>query len=305
MILHATALNQKTIPGPGILECFKQEYFNCPAATWTNICNLNDGPKLVTNLWFATSSGGRTLPIRIIFDGHDPATPDIIGFTGELFASGYDNDVHFRNNFIGVSRGESAAFSGFLKLLMPYYSSIRIDVYGGSSCWFMLERMSVTKSGLKKIGIIPGMYLKTYGYGQAGQKTRYSEVTLLETSTPTILAGHFQMNSNDSAGPDFWSYLEGNYKIHYPSSLYYESSGTEDFYHSSWYFNEGQFAVDDECMAYKSPGSNYKCIMSRFFPLWRAPFGITGIKFTWNVGESGHGDPGNSIYLRWITWFYK
>jgi hypothetical protein len=157
------------------------------------------------------------------------------------------------------------------------------------------------------MGFQPGMLLRTYGYGQAGNKTKYSELALLQTITPTILAGYFQFNNNDSTGPDFWTYLEGNYKIYYGGSgtASYESSGTEDFYHSSWYFNEGTFAIDDECMAYKSTGSPYQCVMSRFFPLWRAPYSANGIKFTWNVGQSGQGDPGNAIYTRWIVWYYE
>jgi hypothetical protein len=296
---------RKVYPGPGELKCFKQEVFNCPSGVWTTICNLIDGPMLVTNLWFATYSGGRQLPIRISFDGQDPNNPHIIGLTGEIFASGFDATVKFRNNYVGVTRGEAGAFSGYLKLLMPYYSSVRIDVYGGGSCWFMMERMLITKADLKAIGITPGMYLRTYGYGQDGQKTKFSELTLLQTTTPTILAGLFQFNNND-VGANFY-YLEGNYKIYYGDSgtASYESSGTEDFCHSSWYFNEGAFAVDDECMTYKSTGSPYQCVMSRFFPLWRAPYSAGGIKFTWNVGQSGQGDPGSVIYTRWIVWYYK
>jgi hypothetical protein len=295
---------RKVYPGPGELRCFKQEYFNCPSGTWTTICNLTDGPMLVTNLWFATYSGGRLLPIRISFDGQDPNNPHIIGYTGELFASGFDAEVKFRNHYVGVTRGQSAAFSGYLKLLMPYYSSMRVDVYGGGITWFMLERIPIIQADLRAIGFQPGMHLQTYGYGQDGQKAKYSELTLLQTTTPTILAGLFQFNSNAAGN---FNYLEGNYKIYYggSSTASYESSGTEDFYHSSWAFYEGAFAVDDECMAYKSESSSYQCVMSRFFPIWRAPYSAGGIKFTWNVGQSGQGDPGGNIYTRWIVWYYK
>jgi hypothetical protein len=298
------ALHSKTAeggPGPGELRCFKQEAFSLPSGQWTTVCNLSDGPALVTNFWIATYSGGRTLPIRITFDGADPNYPHITGFTGELFSSGFDSTVHFRNNFVGVSRGEAGGFSGYLKLLMPYYHSIRVDVYGGGGDWFMLERKPITNAELKALGITPGMLLRTYGYGLDGQKTRYSELTLLETTGPTILAGLFQYNS--SSYSNFY-YLEGNYKIYYGGSgtASYESSGMEDFYHSSWYFLEGAFAVDDECMAAKT---NYTTAVSRFFPLWRAPYSQDGLKFTWNVGQNGQGDPGDTVYTRWIAWYYK
>ena len=242
------------------------------------------------------------MPIRITFDG--AANPQIIGFTGELFASGFDDTVHFRNNYVGVSRGESIAFSGYLKLFMPYYSSIKIESYGGGMIWCMLERMPINNAKLKAMGINPGMVLNTYGYGLAGSYTKYSEVTLLQTSSPTVLVGLFHFIKN--ADGLTWNPLEGNYKIYYGGepNASYESSGTEDFYHSSWYFAEGTFAVDDECMTHKD-ATYYYISMSRFFPLWRAPYHPSGLKLTWNVGQSGQGDPGSTVYTRWIAWYYK
>lgn len=293
-----------TVPGPGELRCFKQEVFATPALQWTTICNITDGPALVTNLWFATYTGGRVLPMRISFDGQDPNSAQIIGLTGELFASGFDDDVKFRNHYVGVSRGTSSNFSGYLKLPMPYYSSIKVEVYGGGCCWFMLERIPITNKGLNALGIKPGMLLRTYGYGLNGYKVKYSELTLLDQTAPTILAGLFQFNVNDLGSN--WYFLEGNYKIYYggSGSASYENSGTEDFYHSSWYFTEGAFAEDDECMAVKS-SSGYRIAMSRFFPLWRAPYHQNGLKLTWNVGQNGQGDPAANIYTRWIVWYYQ
>jgi hypothetical protein len=194
---------------------------------------------------------------------------------------------------------------------MPYYSSIRIDVKNnsasGGDCWAMLERMSVTKAKLRAMGFRDNMLLRTYGYGLDGWKDKYTEVTLLDQSGSAILAGLFHFFKNSEQGGSNWYFLEGDYRIYYGGSptASYRSSGTEDFYHSSWYFYEGAFAEDDECMQAKN-ATDYTIAMSRFFPLWRAPHHSNSLKLTWQVGESESGyDPGAKTYTRWLVWYYK
>jgi hypothetical protein len=307
-------------PGPGKLKCDQVQRFSLPAGQWTTVLNISDGPCLVTNLWLAVSieDKERLTPVRIYFDG--AGSPQIEGFTGEIFGSGFDYYTTFRGDYVGTTNSQKDGdgsktydgFSGYLRLLMPYYSSIRIDIQntsGGSGmCWMMLERMPITPPDLKIIGLQNGMLLRTYGYGQDGWKTKYTEVPLLDTSEPTILAGLFQFwnNGTGSGVGNNFKYLEGDYRIYYggSSSASYRSSGTEDFYHSSWYFQEGAFdRPGDEGMVEKHDTS-YTCSAWRFFPLWRAPYNVAGIKLTWQVGESAVPDPGNA-YTRWISWYYK
>ncbi|MHC4573359.1 MAG: DUF2961 domain-containing protein, partial [Planctomycetota bacterium] len=258
----------------------------------------------------------RQTPVRIYFDDHN--TPDIEGWTGEIFGCGFNEPANFRGQFLGVTNSQESAegsgysgFSGYLRLLMPYYSSVRVDIQNTSAsnglCWMMLERLPMDPNRLYCIGLRPGMYLKTYGYGQDGNKTHYSEVVLLDTNEPTVLAGVFQFfdNSTASGGGGNFKYLEGDHRIYYgdSSTPAYRGSGCEDFYHSSWYFQEGLFDRMDECLVLKN-STNYNLAASRFFPLYRAPFSENGIKFTWQVGEPAMPDPCDT-YTRWITWYYK
>lgn len=314
-------LNQefRPFPGPGKLKCDQVQRFSVSAGQWATVFNISDGPGIVTNFWMACDFNGkqRLTPIRIYFDG--ASSPQIQGFTGEIFASGFDYPANFRGQFVGVTNsqesGEGAGydgFSGYLRLLMPYYSSVRMDIQNtsGSSglCWMMLERMPVRPTRLREIGLHNRMLLRTYGYGQDGFKTKYTQVPLLDESGPTILAGLFQFFNNgvgSGAGHNF-KYLEGDYRIYYggSSSASYRSSGTEDFYHSSWYFQEGYFQdPGDECFVEKHD-DEYTVSVSRFFPLSRAPYHKDGVKLTWAVGESAVPDPGNT-YTRWISWYYK
>jgi hypothetical protein len=204
-----------------------------------------------------------------------------------------------------------AGLSGYIRLKMPYYSSVRVDIQNTSAAsglvWMMIERMPIDPNQLHSLGLSPGMYLKTAGYGQDGPKTKYSEVTLLESAEPTVLAGVFQFFDNGSE-PDVgnnFRFLEGDHRIYYAGELTpaYRSSGTEDFFHSSWYFQEGLFDQMDECLVLKND-TNYTVAASRFFPLNRAPFHEQGLKFTWSVGESVMPDPGNT-YTRWLVWYYQ
>jgi hypothetical protein len=194
---------------------------------------------------------------------------------------------------------------------MPYYESIRVDIQNPTAsnklCWMMLERLPIDPNRLHCIGIKPGMYLRTYGFGQDDNKEHYSEVVLLDTNEPTILAGVYQYfdNSYEAGGGGNFRYLEGDHRIYYGGNTTpsYRGSGCEDFYHSSWYFQEGLFDRMDECLVLKND-SYYRVATSRFFPLYRAPYHEDGMKFTWQVGEPSMPDP-NDTYTRWITWYYQ
>ena len=308
----------RPFPGPAELRCEQTQRRVVPAGQWETIFNLDDGPAIVTNFWMACEFFGsvRKTPVRIYFDDHN--TPDIQGWTGELFASGFNQPANFRGDFVGVTNSQESGegsgysgFSGYLRLPMPYYSSIRIDIQNPTAdnrlCWMMLERLPIDPNYLYNIGLKPGMYLKTHGYGRANNFTQWEEVELLNTTSPTILAGVFQFfdNSIASGGGGNWTFLEGDHRMYYggvhePS---YRASGTEDFFHSSWYFQEGLFDRMDECFVLKN-NINFNLAASRFFPLYRAPYHENGIRFTWSVGDEGLFSPGNT-YTRWIVWYYK
>lgn len=306
--------------GPGELKCEQAQRIDVNAGQWKTIIDVNDGPAVVTNFWLACDfpteptqqSKNRKTPLRIFFDDHND--PDIEGWTGEIFGSGFESPVNFRGRFIGVTNSKEAGegtkgFSGYLRVPMPYYQSIRIDIQNTADaagrCSMMLERLPMDPNRLYCIGLEPGMYLRTYGCSPVTGMPHYSEVMLFDSNSPTVLAGifHFFNNSSSSGGGGNWKYLDGDYRIYYGGSdvASYRSCGTEDFYNSSWYFQEGPFEHMDECLAVKQ---NLIVAASRFFPLERAPACANGIKLTWQVGEEGAGNPGDT-YIRWIVWYYQ
>lgn len=306
-MLIEPVFQQKVFPGPGKLKCSQVQRHICGSKVWTTVFNLSDGPQVVTSLWMAFYFGtkSRISPLRITFDG--AAEPQIIGFTDEIFGGSFDHASTFRARFNGVTRNEPGAMSGYLRLPMPYLSSCKIEVYNNNTinglCWAMVERFPLTFS-VERIGLIPGMYLSTYGYGEAGHIGEFVEKTLFETVKPTILTGlfHYWYPSE----PGNWDYFEGDYKLFYggEGTPSYRSSGTEDFYFSSWGFHEGVFAEDDKILVAKDSASPYRCCCCRFFRISEAPYHSDGIKLTWTNGEAAAGNPG-TVYIRWIVWYYQ
>jgi hypothetical protein len=169
----------------------------------------------------------------------------------------------------------------------------------------MLERMPIDPNRLYSLGLKPGIYLKTYGFGHASNFAQNSEVTIFDSNLPTILAGIYQYfnNATSVGGGGNWDFLTGDFRIYYNGSATdsYQSSGCEDFYNSSYKFQEGLFEYTDQCLAMKN--TYYQLSVSRFFPLAHAPYGEEGIKLTWTVGDAGVTT--GSTYLRWIIWYYQ
>jgi len=307
----------KPFPGPAELRCSQIQNLSVPPGQWSTVLDINDGPAIITNFYFTCNflNKGRHTPIRIFFDDHN--SPDIEGWTGELFACGITEPANFRGRYVGVTNSKNTStegsgeigFSGFLRVAMPYYNSVRIDVQntsaGTGQCNLMLERMPIDPNRLYSLGLKPGIYLKTYGFGHASNFAQNSEVTIFDSNLPTILAGIYQYfnNATSVGGGGNWDFLTGDFRIYYNGSATdsYQSSGCEDVYNSSYKFQEGLFEYTDQCLAMKN--TYYQLSVSRFFPLAHAPYGEEGIKLTWTVGDAGVTT--GSTYLRWIIWYYQ
>jgi len=98
----------KPFPGPSELRCDQTQRNTVLAGQWETIFDLDDGPCLVANFWVAVDFAGkrRQSPIRIYFDDHN--SPDIEGWTGELFACGFYEPANFRSEFVGVTNSQES-----------------------------------------------------------------------------------------------------------------------------------------------------------------------------------------------------
>jgi len=301
-----------TAPGPGRLKCNQVQRKICASENWQTLFELTDGPAVITGFWLANDAAlsARTSRIKVTFD--DANSPQIMGAVAELFGASFEHNDIFRARFNGVTRNDSSHMAGYLRLLMPYYSSCKIEFYnaelpGTCHVWAMVERMPLYCSE-GQLGLGSGMYLHTNGGD--GYPAKYTEVTMLDINEPTILAGVYQYINNGHTSPEHtagnnFRYLEGDIRIYYGQgpTASYRSSGTEDFYYSSWYFSEGKFAEDDKVLATKD-STNHVVALSRFWRLSEAPYDPNGIKLTWQNGESVVGDP-NEPYHRYVVWYYK
>ncbi len=339
------------------LKCTQVQRYSMSANTWYNPIDITDGPGIITGIWMATTddTNGRVTPMTFEFDGGpgsggarigaDPASPANVSdlLTGEIFGSGFDFPVLFRGPIVGVTNayaaGEGApgigftGFSGYIRLLMPYYSSFKLHIYAekNSSAFIMVERMPLNRETMNKLGLDWGMYLRTYGDGLAEniRQQRFSAYAiedLFDEAGPVYLAGLWMFLNNGWAnGSNSWKPLEGDIRIHYDNegTPSYRCSGLEDFFYSSWYFQEieetdnpfsgifdnspqGQIIVpfkvnDDE-------GSfDYTMVCARYFSNDYMPYAKTNLQIQWQNGEEnqGYGAEAEDTYVRWLVWYYK
>lgn len=342
--------NSIPFPGQSKLKCDQIQQSACPANSWTTVFDLTDGPGIITCLWlaFQYSSGGRLTPLTLEFDdpnaggvriGANPVGDPGIGnlLTGEMFGIGFDDPAIYRGPLMGVTNSYSSGapgtswegFSGYIRLLMPYYRNCKFHIYNDSgsavNCWAMVERIPLTTQGLNDLGLWDGVYLRTYGDGLSEtprRLTAYDDVVLLDEEGPISLAGSFMFWNNSwhaSAGNNF-AFLEGDVKIFYDQEANpsYRSSGMEDFYHGSWYFQEmydspysQRYGIQDYHLSGQiavpmKNNSTYKIAMQRFwYPSWM-PHAKRNLKLQTSNGQSGQGvgNPGYA-YCRWVTWYYK
>ncbi len=311
--IYATATpgSDYAVPvGSRRLKCDKAESISADG-TYKTLVNVSDGPAVVTNLWFAFSAASASLltdKVRITFDG---ASPQITCVIGDFCGTGGTDAVRFRHSLAGGALAldtppTTATLSGFIKLPMPYSTSLKVECNLASGSMFcMAERYAFTSDSSFKAYGFPNktMRLYTTGDGSTSTPAGGAASTFLNTNVPTILAGIVHSMSNTITP----GYLEGNYKIYYAGSgtASFESSGTEDFYHSSFYFQEGPFGDDDEACVFNNAsinGTTSRTMVNRFFPLDRAPYDPSGVKLTWNNGDI---DPGGVTTTRWLVWYYK
>lgn len=192
--------------------------------------------------------------------------------------------------------GKTAVSGGvYTTMRIPFQSSIRTTIQAPASCnatsiyWFVIrgvEGMPVVLGG--ELTLPDQATLAVY---RQTNVTLQPEQFLTVASAPAGTAGALLSLMFDAASGDY-NYLEACVRF-YPngaSTPLYLSSGTEDYFLSASYYDEGMFKTSQSGVTYQAgPGdvAMYKVHGSRDYLLWQ-----DGMNMTWRDNE-------NSCPSRW------
>lgn len=278
----------------------KTEQVSVAASATQTLMNHSDGPGYVSTISIQVNSTdfrARERSVLSIYrDGE--ATPSITGEVRAIFGAD-DLPPAFLTKHIGAFlTGNDANY--VLTLMIPYASSIKIDITNGSSTatmtvWSNVQRMS---------GVAVDWDRYTHLYGAAHGNTavaQYAEETLLDVSGRGLLHGLILRLIASGSTPTM---LEGNIKIYLDGagSPSLEWSGTEDYFRNGFYFEGGTLRAD-HVGTIKVDATSHIYTAYRFHVPDPIPF-ATHCKVTWSNGQSGQGTaPGTSDCLA-FSWYY-
>lgn len=273
------------------VKSVQQQFASLPDNTWTEIAGASDSG-VIQKIWMATDGPVAGFKIRITFDG--ASTPQIGGIIGiplsDLFGA-REISSRYRTDFWGQSI-ISGAFSGYVNLEMPFSTSFSIELLGPAHTYWVIAEYRQSPN-------VPNMSdpsMRLFAEHVIQTASELDEVTLFDQSHQCIFMGLV----HDITGHASYYTLEGDYKFYYGSSptLGYQSSGGEDFYDSSYYFDEGTYHLAKVGLLYKSGG---RTITYRRWEIADAPADATRFKITWQNGQSGSG----TAHTHLTRWYYS
>lgn len=194
------------------------------------------GPGVIARIWVTIASGDpnylRRILLRMYWD--DEATPSVEVPVGDFFGTGFEK-VHYLSRYLGMSSG------GFYSYWpMPFRRRARIEVVNETgrrvdAFYYQIDYQELHEPLERDVA---------YFHAQWRRETRTDPArnyTVLEARG----RGHFVGLNMSMQGYNrqLW-FLEGDEMVYVDGeswpSMY--GTGTEDYFTSGWYFNEGTFA---------------------------------------------------------------
>ncbi len=299
-----------TQAAPGAASCQQTQRLVLPANTWTTIAQ-GAGAGAITKVWFAVDANGGSgntvsqARIRITFDG--APVPQIGGVAGmpldAFVGAGFNASPVYRTNVWGQSiYSPPNQMSGYNNMVMPYSAGYKVELLpygtGNNICWSNVETEPV--AALPVGAAPPAGYRLNAIFSATTSVAPGVEQTLLQTTRPTILLGvlHYFSGETDL------HFLEGDQRIYYGGSgtAAYRSSGSEDFFQSSYYFTDGYTHNDEAGLVYKD--SSGDICAYRLWPLSKAPASPTGLQLTWANGDATYNTPTQNTNSTPVLFYY-
>lgn len=290
----------------GKLACIQRQR-GTVSAGWSTIAEVSSGNSgVITSIWIANASTPASR-MRLSVDGE--AVPSVFGSAGgtlaQWFCQGNGVAQPYRSDLHGVTKNGSGpngnGFSGYVKHPIPYSDGFKLEynpTADGETIWVMVEYTD-SLSAFE----LPSDYRARVSVTTATPNYK-DEVAFVNTTDDTVFYGVYCALA--SASNQF--YNEGDPKGYYNGETVpsYRGSGFEDWFDSSYYFEEGTWRNTYTGIVSKEVGGNNRQTTYKFWPLLAAPRADQGLKFTYTCGDPDYSQyaPG-STSLEFVAWYYE
>ncbi|MFH1296091.1 MAG: glycoside hydrolase family 172 protein [Bacteroidota bacterium] len=205
-----------------------------PGATAT-ILNVT-GPGIITRIWFTVDSRDpnflRKLALKMYWD--DETEPSVNVPFGDFFGCGFEYRPYI-SQYLGMTSGGYICY-----FPMPFEKSAKIQIINETTQEVYAFYYQINYFKLE--GYLDRSVGYFHAYWNRDIRTDYdSNFTILRADGQGQVVGvNLQMQSYDGS----FAFLEGNEMVYVdgekkPSIV---GTGTEDYFSSGWYFNQGEFA---------------------------------------------------------------
>lgn len=212
------------------------DFIAVPAGAVARLADIQ-GPGVVTMIWVTIASPDkyflRRILLRMYWDGEQ--SPSVEVPIGDFFGTGFQYK-HYLTPFVGMSSGGYYSY-----FPMPFASGARIEIVNETgqeinSFYYHIDYQKLSEPLEPSVARFHATWhreLRTF-------PGRY--YTILEAEGEGHLVGvNMSMQSYDGG----LSFLEGDEMIYVDGEkeASVKGTGTEDYFNSGWYFNQGEFAA--------------------------------------------------------------
>lgn len=193
------------------------------------------GAGSISRIWLTVATPDpyymRTVVIRMFWDGEE--NPSVEAPVGDFFGVGFAKYVHYNSLYLGMSSG------GFYTYFpMPFEKSARIEIHNDSPFGIAAFYFHIQYYKLDKLPSDTPRFHAKFKREKISDAANY---ILLDAKGKGFYTG--TVLSMKGTKPDL-AFLEGDELIYVDGenfpSIY--GTGTEDYFNSGWYFNQGTFA---------------------------------------------------------------
>ena len=216
-----------TAPAISWVRAVQQQRLTVVPDTWIDLAVLT-GSGAINKLWLALDAGAsglnvRNARLRCAFNG--ATTPQFGGDGGirlqDLFGPGLDASLTFRTTRVGVSRNSTAAFSGYLRVPMPFGDGARLQIRANSSTATTVQAGAIALAGSANYILTA---LDSANTSPTGDLEWIADVALSSWTThQTLVSKWLSVGSNNRS---FGLEVDASGKL----LLFWSSTGTDTLY---------------------------------------------------------------------------
>lgn len=311
---------------------YKQIFMN--AGAWTTIAEYSGGQGVIQRIWLAVNVAPNDAFIAVVFDG--ASTPQIGSLTLNeaitaevMFTPGFGSYQNFQSDLFGCNNYAAGTFGGYFTLPMPFNQSFTIQLYGTVALTYWVQVFF--DSYPNQDAVIP---LYFYLQMNSAMVSYPSETPLLSMAAPRGVhlkylkwffsgvagnwwEGRFKVYKGGTGMPAAISsvhYTDSTYTVITPyapnSTILLVSTGTEDFFQSSWNFWSSEYYANQQAgYLWSSTGPLVVVWITSAFSAYRVfPTPLSSapdeyLVFSYSVGDALVGASGQGAFTALVGYY--